>query len=308
MTSSKELPVLVSETDHIASSLTDRNRQHFNTTAHTYDNVERKKVAQRCAQAILEEFGIYEENRDLINTNSEDGESARNLGTIGGCSHIHDVDSERLSGPDVVIGKLDEDTTELLDFASGTGLISQQLCPYVHSILGVDTSEKMTEIYNQKCWQQGLSSNEMQAVCVDLFEIGIPEIKNGVVMSRENDPLKGRKFDVIVCASSYHHLPDIQPATLILASYLKPGGHLVVVDLALNPDYSYKFHNHQSSHTVKYPGGFSEGELVEAFEKTGLLENVKIRKAFHINMVESEGKEHPFDFFLVRGQRRRVDY
>lgn len=43
--------------------------------------------------------------------------------------------------------------------------------------------------------------------------------------------LDGMKFDVVVCASSYHHFLSIEDVTKALASYLKPGGSVLVADL-----------------------------------------------------------------------------
>lgn len=120
----------------------------------------------------------------------------------------------------------DEDSTAILDFACGTGLISQHLTPHAKSIVGVDISPGMVRRYNQRVEQQGLEPEDMRAVCVgveaDLKDEGNSE---GDLTDFED------QFDVVVCAASYHHFPSIEDTTRQLASVLKAGGTLMVADL-----------------------------------------------------------------------------
>ncbi|CAG8642601.1 12893_t:CDS:2, partial [Ambispora leptoticha] len=151
------------------------------------------------------------------------------------------------------------------------------------------------------------------------------------------DPLDGQKFDLIVCASAYHHLGDIKSATKTLTTYLKPGsGHLIVLDLQLNPGHSHRFHNSEHSHhdsehshhnpehshhnpehahkshipasgAVNYPGGFSHDQIREAFEGNGgLLENVIVRTAFSFKKMTNEGVELEFEYLLAKGRRPKL--
>ncbi|CAG8680264.1 7245_t:CDS:2, partial [Acaulospora colombiana] len=171
--------------------------------------------------------------------------------------------------------EFDPDKSEVLDFACGTGLISQELCAHVKSILGVDISQNAVDIYNKKVWQQGIDKEEMQALCLELKE-------------SEDDQLNGRKFDAIVCASSYHHLDNIDSMTKMLSNYLKPGGELFVLDLKKDPEISHKFHRtfnsgHEphgecGSHVshVHHKGGFDPIELERAFRNTGMIEDVRV--------------------------------
>ena len=56
------------------------------------------------------------------------------------------------------------------------------------SILGVDLSQNMVDVYNRKVWQQGISKDEMEAICL--------ELKEG--SDNQDDQLNGRKFDFII--------------------------------------------------------------------------------------------------------------
>ncbi|CAG8537868.1 3579_t:CDS:2 [Ambispora gerdemannii] len=222
----------------IPQTLTEINREHFNIQAATYDSGIRVTIAEKCVKAILEEFG------HSSSTDNDDDDKQETAAS---------EEQEHSDG----VGFLDEDKTQVLDFACGTGLISQFLLPYVHSILGVDTSQGMVNVYNQKSWRQGLIKDEMQAICVDLLN------------EEGEDPLNGRRFDLIVCSSSYHHLEDIKSATKTLATYLKPG---------------------------------------TAFESSGgLLENVTVRTAFSFKkLIKSEGVEREFEYLLAKGRRSEL--
>lgn len=123
----------------------------------------------------------------------------------------------------------DPASTVVVDFACGTGtlisdatvdvgLISQGLEPYTRKIVGVDISAGMVDAYNQKARKNGLEER-MKAVCADILAPGA-EIREEL-----------RNVDVVVCSMSYHHIEDIVNATKVLASLLKKGGHLLVVDL-----------------------------------------------------------------------------
>ncbi len=145
------------------------------------------------------------------------------------------------------------------------GLISQGLAPYCKTILGVDISQGLVDYFNKRVGDQGIPSEEMRAVCVEL--------------KGEEGELGGMKFDVIVvsrsslfywqkrtcedvplnqCAQAYHHLPSIEDTTKILVHFLKPGGTLMVVDLVRNLN-GIDFHNHAKK--LAESGG-TEGEVV----------------------------------------------
>ena len=98
------------------------------------------------------------------------------------------------------------------------GLISQALEPYTRKVVGVDISAGMVDAYNQKARKSGIDER-MMAVCADILAPGA-EIREGL-----------RNVDVVVCSMSYHHIEDIVNTTKVLASLLKKGGHLLVVDL-----------------------------------------------------------------------------
>ena len=97
------------------------------------------------------------------------------------------------------------------------GLISQDLIPHASKIIGVDTSPAMVEVYNQKSLINDVSQ-KMHAFCND-------------ILSGSEIPEELHNVDIVVCSMSFHHFENINESSKILASLLKKGGHLLVVDL-----------------------------------------------------------------------------
>lgn len=174
-------------------------------------------------------------------------------------------------------------------------MVSRELCAHVKSILGVDISQKMVDIYNLRVNQQGIPPEEMRAVRVML------EGKEG--------ELGGAKFDVVICTASYHHFPDIHSITRMLFSFLKPGGSLLVADI-LNESHTNTHPEHPQhdakepellekyKHIVVHKSGFTETEMRENLEGAGLR-----GFEFHIAASASlHGKD--VKFFLARGVKQ----
>ncbi|KAG5727411.1 hypothetical protein E4T56_gene11935 [Termitomyces sp. T112] len=159
-----------------------------------------------------------------------------------------------------------EDITTVLEYACGTGLVSRELAPYTKRIVGVDISQGMVDQYNLRVRNQGIPPEEMQAFRAEL--------------KGEAGELGDEKFDVIICASAYHHFPDIDAVTRILTHFLKYGGVFLVVDLAKRTgDHAHEQgHGHEHHqlipdhvhHIVPHRGGLGESDMRRAFESAGL--------------------------------------
>jgi SAM-dependent methyltransferase len=87
-------------------------------------------------------------------------------------------------------------------------------------LTGLDTSQAMIAQYNSKAEKAGVAS-KMKAFCIDILGGGIDDI-----------PPEARvPVDVVVCSLGYHHIEDATNTSKVLASLLKKGGHLLVLDL-----------------------------------------------------------------------------
>ncbi|CAE6465986.1 unnamed protein product [Rhizoctonia solani] len=181
----------------------------------------------------------------------------------------------------------DKNQTVVLDFASGTGMISQNLSPHSKKIIGVDISSKSVEFYNERFATKGVSPEEVKSICFDITE-----------RSRvEKDPLDGIEFDVIVCSGAYHHLDDINETTKALASYLKPGtGTLVITDFIASPEAASLLSHHE--HVVVNASGFTEELIRSAFVDAGGLQEFSFKPAFQLSWNEKTA-----DLFVAKAVR-----
>ncbi|TKY90575.1 hypothetical protein EX895_000573 [Sporisorium graminicola] len=128
---------------------------------------------------------------------------------------------------------IDPTKTELMDFAAGTGLLAMFLAPRCKSVTALDQSDAMIEQLRNKLDAQTDPKDRINNI--------VPVVTDILDEALSDGPLDGKKFDVITCTNSYHHLNDPKKVTQVLASYLKPGGYLAVVDL-IKTERSAEFH------------------------------------------------------------------
>ncbi|SPO20925.1 uncharacterized protein UTRI_00402 [Ustilago trichophora] len=126
-------------------------------------------------------------------------------------------------------------STELLDFAAGTGLLALLVAPRCKSVTALDQSEAMIQQLRSKLDAQTDAANRIDNIVPIVTDI-LAEEEGG------NAGLQGRKFDVVTCTNAYHHISDPKKITQVLAGYLKPGGYLAVVDL-IKTENSVEFHS-----------------------------------------------------------------
>ena len=245
----------------------------------------------------------------------------------------------------------DENSTVVMDFACGVGvynppyflvysthtsilgLISRELAPYTKSIVGVDITQALVDSYNQRVANQGITPDEMRAVCTEL-------------KGKEGE-LNGLKFDVIVvsllinrdygrfhvdcvfaqCSASYHHFESIEDMTKILVFFLKPGAALLVVDIQ-DPSEAHphgfatqsntsnvhvipqKFH-----HITPHTHGFKSDRIRKVFEDAGLtsfsfnkaMSATKKERTFSFDETESRSDSQEITFFIAKGEKKLSD-
>lgn len=192
------------------------------------------------------------------------------------------------------------EATKVLDFACGTGLVSEVLAPYVKQIIGVDISQAMVDLYNQKVYNQGIPTEEMAAYCLDICDDNV-----------KHDHFSRDYFDAAVVSMAYHHLPDVRIVTKKIVSVLKPGGWLYVVDIeGHNHDHGHGPHKHEhqsdlaeahfkfseedaAKHGVAHRGGLTAYSVMDAFENAG-LELIGAQKAIKIKLWFEKERLPPF--------------
>ncbi|KAI6111160.1 S-adenosyl-L-methionine-dependent methyltransferase [Pisolithus sp. B1] len=101
--------------------------------------------------------------------------------------------ARRLAAAMLKVYPFAEEESVVMDFACGTGLISRELAPHAKSIVGVDISQNMVDMYNLSVHNQGISPDEMRAVCISAIK-------------EDEEHLQGMTFDVIVVSRGRHVL------------------------------------------------------------------------------------------------------
>ncbi|KAF9475346.1 S-adenosyl-L-methionine-dependent methyltransferase [Pholiota conissans] len=152
-----------------------------------------------------------------------------------------------------------EDSTVLMDFACNVGLTSRELAPYTKTLVGVDISQGAVDAFNKAVSNQGITPEDMRAVCVEL--------------KGEEGELDGLKFDVITCVLSYHHFVDIDKMTQMLSFFLKPGSALLVVDYTKPPEATTadSLFPAEFGNIITHTDGMTKEGMQKAYESASLV-------------------------------------
>lgn len=141
----------------------------------------------------------------------------------------------------------------LLDFACGTGTVTERFKPYVGKIIGIDINEAMLKMFSQRL-------PEAEVACLDILSEDVSHLTNSV--------------DIIICTISYHHLDNYEAITAKLSEFLRPGGHLFILDF-YNDDLEtprQRDAKDAESEAVRHMGGLRKESLTRTFEAAGLGE------------------------------------
>lgn len=134
----------------------------------------------------------------------------------------------------------------LLDLGTGTGWILQLLSDVYRRAVGIDASRDMLSVARANLDKAGIVK---------------ASVRQGDIL---NLPLDGQEFDLVTIHQVLHFLDQPERAIAEAARVLRPGGRLLIVDLAPhNLEYLRDEHAH-----VRL--GFSHETMAEWLEKVGL--------------------------------------
>lgn len=166
----------------------------------------------------------------------------------------------------------DKETTHVMDFGSGTGLLTQQISPYVHKITTVDISPSMNEQLRLK---YASFECDLEILELDLVKESIEQ-----------------KFDGIVSSMTMHHVEDIFAMFQKFYTMLHCGGTIAIADLDKEDG---TFHTED---TGVFHFGFEQNSFAELAKKAGFDEvNIEI-----VNVIKKSYGEYPV--FLLTGYKR----
>ena len=148
----------------------------------------------------------------------------------------------------------------VLDIGCGTGLVGLNIASFVKGVVGIDTSKKMVEKFNQKAKKLNLNAF---ALCKDIFEVD-------------------EKFNVVISSMTIHHIQDIKRLSNKL---LKITNTVFMADLVKEDG---TFHS-RGNEDVKH-FGFSENELKNYFNKWKMeykiIHTIKKHKDFPVFLIK----------------------
>jgi len=176
---------------------------------------------------------------------------------------------------DKIINSIDQDISsfDLLDYGSGSGLVSFGFANKVNSIIGLDNSPAMLDVYDQKIKQIGFKN-----IYSKLHDIN-------------NEYLENTCYDIIATNMTMHHIQDIKMFVQKLYDGLKTNGYLFIADLTCE-DGSFHSDNYGVEHF-----GFEMNYIKQVFENTGFKDiNIEI-----LNTIKKP--QNSFDVFIIKGKK-----
>jgi 2-polyprenyl-3-methyl-5-hydroxy-6-metoxy-1,4-benzoquinol methylase len=167
---------------------------------------------------------------------------------------------------------------ETLDFGCGTGLLTIKIQPFVKMIMGVDSSQGMLSMLQQKIDGLGLANAYTQQVD---FEKG--ERIHGL-------------YDLIISSMVLHHISDTAALFKVWLNLLRPNGQICFADLDTEDG---AFHE---NNTGVHHLGFDREKLKKLLVETGYCD---VRDSTATVVIkEMEGKpSRAFPIFLITANR-----
>ncbi|WP_339148498.1 MULTISPECIES: methyltransferase domain-containing protein [unclassified Sutcliffiella] len=145
----------------------------------------------------------------------------------------------------------DSQSKSLIDYGSGTGLVSLALADSVESVLLVDSSKQMLEVAAAKIKNKGITNARVRYSD----------------FTKESSDLKA---DILLLSLVLLHIPDTKQLLKELYNSLHPGEKLILVDFDKNERVQ-----HPSVHN-----GFSQEELKQLLSETGFT-SITMKTFYH---------------------------
>lgn len=197
---------------------------------------------------------------------------------FAGKAHTYENNAARVTNvhtiADAILEKIiyDRENTHLMDFGSGTGLLTSQVAPYVRKITTIDISASMNEVLRGK----------LDAIACEI------EMRECDLVSTELEAC----YDGIISSMTIHHVEDVPALLRKFYGLLKHGGTIALADLD-KEDGSFHTEN-----TGVFHFGFDQDEFASWAKQAGFEE-------VNIEIVSSAKKPYgEYPIFLLTGVKR----
>jgi 2-polyprenyl-3-methyl-5-hydroxy-6-metoxy-1,4-benzoquinol methylase len=161
---------------------------------------------------------------------------------------------------------------DILDYGSGTGLVSFDFFEEARSIVAMDNSQGMLEALNRKTTEANISN-----ISTTLHDAN-------------SDKLPKKVFDLIVTAMTLHHIKEPENFIQNASDALRTGGHLAISDLESEDGTFHSMGNDDVEHF-----GFDKEQIRTFFEEAGL-------EMVYLETNETINKHRDFNIFLAIGK------
>ena len=178
----------------------------------------------------------------------------------------------------------------VLDYACGPGTITNILVSHATDFVGVDLSDNMVKAYNSR-FAPSSDPGDREALKAHAV-VGDLLLPSGPSPALNSSHFFD--FDLVVVGFGFHHFHNLSLAAERLASRLKPGGVLLIVDFVKHRKYPGE---HDTEDIIAHQG-FGEEEVQRIFGGAGLLDVGVVRMEGMIEM-KKDGDNAP-------GQKREV--
>lgn len=174
--------------------------------------------------------------------------------------------------PDVLAEVIKEPFSDLLDAGCGTGAMLGMFRKDFpdKNYMGIDLSKKMIQIAKKK---------KLEGV-------------RFVAGDCENLPFEADSFDVVTCSMSFHHYSNPEKFFQSLHRVIRPGGRLILRDMAAKSKVVMWFINHIEIPVVNkvlHKGDvhvYSKDDIQRLCDASGMkLESYEVRKGFRLHCV-----------------------
>ena len=196
---------------------------------------------------------------------------------FAGKAHTYENNAARVTNvhtiADAILEKIiyDRENTHLMDFGSGTGLLTSQVAPYVRKITTVDISASMNDVLRGK----------LDAMACEI------EMRECNLVTTELEEC----YDGIISSMTIHHVEDVQALLRKFYRLLKSGGTIALADLD-KEDGSFHTEN-----TGVFHFGFDQNEFAAWARHAGFEE-------VNIEIVSSAKKPYgEYPIFLMTGYK-----